>query len=176
MAVKYAWKIRNSTANNGKIEEQNAEGSELTYGSNVEFEEFGAVFSGKTMANKIVLPANAMKFGTDPFTVSLWFNSTEVLANSTVFGNRSAGSHGDFVCIRYARKKIVAEFDNNGKFYAPLGCNKELNDGKWHHIAIVRSSTDHYLYVDGDLADSKSTKEPVDVNENKKDVYWLGCW
>ena len=46
--------------------------------------------------------------------------------------------------------RLVGQWPNAGAGPEPVG--NALNDGEWHHIALVRTPRDQSLYVDGTLA------------------------
>ncbi|MFM6066272.1 MAG: LamG-like jellyroll fold domain-containing protein, partial [Sphaerospermopsis kisseleviana] len=99
------------------------------------------------------------QFGTNDFTVAFWVQTTESYRYFDLAGNRTAGSHGNFFCIRMTGKHesrpagiISAEVDQdqNGTNYIGVESKTAgFNDGKWHHIAVVRKGASLTLYVDG---------------------------
>ncbi|HEX3043479.1 MAG TPA: LamG domain-containing protein [Bacillota bacterium] len=104
------------------------------------------------------------QFGTSDFTVALWLQTSEKYRYFDLIGNRTAGSHGNFFCIRMTGKHesspegmIVAEVDQDGQNYIDLNSSKTgLNDGQWHHVAVTRQGVNLKLYVDGELSARKS--------------------
>jgi|GEM_PF-1916036 len=99
------------------------------------------------------------QFGTNDFTVAFWVQTTEAYRYFDLAGNRAAGSHGNFFCIRMTGKHesrpaglIGSEVDQdqNGTNYIGVESKTAgFNDGKWHHIAAVRKGTSLKLYIDG---------------------------
>ncbi|MBL4705220.1 MAG: LamG domain-containing protein [Flavobacteriales bacterium] len=98
------------------------------------------------------------QFGTDDFTVAMWFKTSETIRYFDLVGNRTASSHGNFFCIRMTgvheslpAGMVTTEVDENGKNYIPInGTSKAgLNDGLWHHVAVVRKGATLSLYIDG---------------------------
>jgi Concanavalin A-like lectin/glucanases superfamily len=99
------------------------------------------------------------QFKTDDFTVALWFKTTETIRYFDVVGNRTDGSHGNFFCLRMTGQHesepwgmLVAEVDQDGggtNYTAVNSSRAGLNDGNWHHAAVVRSGTSLKIYVDG---------------------------
>ena len=178
MQPSYYWKLRKQDIEDNKICDSISGDYPLELGKDVgKIEDFGVVLNKKTMQSGLTFPAKFSKyFGTNPLTVSIWFATDSDSSNSTLFGNRSAGSHGDFFCIRYARKKICAEFDANGVLYAPLSSETIVGDGEWHQVTVTRDGCSHKLYIDGKLVSSKDTENPIDLNRNSSDLYRLGIW
>ena len=152
----------------------------LQVGNDVRLTAKGAVFTQKTMESGITLPACIREeFGTKAFSISIWFKTTSETGNSTLFGNRSDGSHGNFFCIRYARKTIVVELDENdrdGNIYACFQTEPTLGDGKWHQVLVTRENTSQSLYIDGELMSTQQTSRCVDLSKNRNDAYRLGVW
>mmetsp|Transcript_127101 Transcript_127101/g.189553 ORF Transcript_127101/g.189553 Transcript_127101/m.189553 type:complete len:226 (+) Transcript_127101:3-680(+) len=175
-APKFHWRIRSNFVEDGKIFDTESGEFPLTIGKDVgEIATFGAKLNKKSMSCGLTLPPEIKTFfGVNPFTISIWFKTTSTKGNSTVFGNRSAGSHGKFFCIRYAAKHISAEFDDDGRTYAPMRCDRELNDGQWHQVIVIRDGVTHQLIIDKELSCSIDTASPIDLNKNTHDDYRLG--
>jgi len=102
------------------------------------------------------------QFGTNSFSVALWFKTVETYRYFDIVGNRTAGSHGVFFCIRMTGRhetappgRITVEVDQNGQNYIPVDSTKwGLNDGQWHHVVAVRDGVSLKLYIDGALSAS----------------------
>ena len=102
------------------------------------------------------------QFGTSDFTVALWLKTTEQHRYFDLVGNRTAGSHGNFFCLRMTGKhesvaagrvSVEVDQDSRGTNYIPADSSiTGLNDGNWHHVAAVRQGTSLKLYVDGKLS------------------------
>jgi len=102
------------------------------------------------------------QFGTSNFTVALWLKTTEQHRYFDLVGNRTAGSHGNFFCLRMTGKhesapagRVSAEVDQDGNGANYIGVEASttgLNDGNWHHVAAVRQGTSLKLYIDGKLS------------------------
>ncbi|MDB9344115.1 lamin tail domain-containing protein [Nodularia spumigena CS-588/06] len=99
------------------------------------------------------------QFGISDFTLAFWLQTTESHRYFDIAGNRAAGSHGNFFCIRMTGKHesrpggIIAsevDQDQNGTNYIGVESKTAgFNDGKWHHLAVVRQGTSLKLYIDG---------------------------
>ena len=124
------------------------------------------------------------QFGTNDFTISLWFCTSEIHEIFDILGNRTAPSHGNFFCIRMVGKHrdgregvICAEVDQDesGQNYIALGSKKNrLNDEKWHHVVVVRNGPRLKLYVDGTLNDDRSTTSGGITNIANGNEFILG--
>ncbi|MDB9353098.1 LamG domain-containing protein, partial [Nodularia spumigena CS-588/05] len=99
------------------------------------------------------------QFGISDFTLAFWLQTTESHRYFDIAGNRAAGSHGNFFCIRMTGKHesrpggIIAsevDQDQNGTNYIGVESKTAgFNDGKWHHLAVVRQGKSLKLYIDG---------------------------
>ncbi|WP_231859474.1 tectonin domain-containing protein [Nodularia spumigena] len=99
------------------------------------------------------------QFGTSDFTLAFWLQTKESYRYFDIAGNRAAGSHGNFFCIRMTGKHesrpggIIAsevDQDQNGTNYIGVESKTAgFNDGKWHHLAVVRQGKSLKLYIDG---------------------------
>jgi len=98
-------------------------------------------------------------FGTADFAVAFRFKTTGAGGDGDVLGNRSVGSHGNFFQIRYGGNGSFAaevDQDENGTNYIAVGTGAGLNDGNWHHLAVVRAANTLTIYNDGQLTQTNS--------------------
>jgi hypothetical protein len=102
--------------------------------------------------------SGALDFGNEDFTVMLWVKFTDV--NVLQYGRRivSKGHHGwnpGYFIATHGTGKIDAGIGStvvgNAEESLMFRTNKEFNDGKWHHIAVVFDQTNGHarIYVDG---------------------------
>lgn len=93
------------------------------------------------------------QFGTADFTVAFWIDTSDAsLPLCDLIGNRTADSHGNFFCVRMRQNGIVTfevDQDGAGTNYASVAGTTSVNDGRWHHVAVVRQSGTITLYIDG---------------------------
>jgi len=116
------------------------------------------------------------QFGTADFTVMLWFNTKEPQRYYDVVGNRTAPSHGNFFSLRMTGNnpagksgQLSAEVDqdvNGTNYVAVESAQTGLNDGRWHHVAVVRTGPSLMLYVDGHLSASGAGKGTANIANN----------
>jgi len=112
--------------------------------------------------NSIPLEENIGQFGGKNFTVFFWFKTSENSRYFDIAGNRIDGSHGNFLCIRMTGKHETApegmlcvEVDENGYGlnYIPIESKENgLNDGKWHHVFVVRKENKLSVFIDGQFS------------------------
>ena len=94
-------------------------------------------------------------FGTGPFTVEFWYYN-----NNDQTGTDYNNAIGNIVNPTAGYWRIGTEFGNTGEVYftsttggyADIRTGVNCNDGKWHHIAVVREGTgsnQFKIYIDG---------------------------
>ncbi len=102
----------------------------------------------------------------DVYTVTLWFRSEGegLEANRDIFAAVGINDgHGILLelrgddsppgRIRYIHRSPVQQTGTyNESIYTPAG----YNDNQWHHIAVQRSSTNRYIYIDGEPVTSST--------------------
>ena len=107
------------------------------------------------------------QFGRSDFTVVFGVKIPAIAQKIELLGNRSTGDHGNFFSIRMAPGgQITAEVDedSNGKNYIGLeGKEGRLDDGTWHHIAVVRQKNRLSLYVDGNLSKTGTANDVANI-------------
>jgi hypothetical protein len=94
------------------------------------------------------------QFGTTVFTVMMWIQTTDKTRLFDLCGNRNYASNGNFFGLRFRGDTgaVVAEVDQDQSGTNYAAATREgpaLNDGVWHHIAVVRAGPSLQLYVDG---------------------------
>jgi len=111
------------------------------------------------------------KFGTKAFSVALWVQTTDTLANYDLIGNRADPGHGNFFAVRMTGDGFVtAEVDQDSAGTNYIGVKSSmngLNDGNWHHIVVTRSGKTLSLYIDGSLSNSGTGAGAANINNGK---------
>jgi hypothetical protein len=112
------------------------------------------LFSGFDLDSFIAEPVEG--FGTLPFTISLWMNST-FSANGGL-GYLGNGSGNQYYVVRSQGGVARA----NARNTAEVNClGSSINDGEWHHLVGVYAGTDdRAIYVDGLLEGSNTEEVP----------------
>jgi len=95
-----------------------------------------------------------------------------------VMGNRTYGSHGNFLSIRMnTAGDVHVELDENtqGKNYVSiLSSRKGLHDGSWHHYVVVRRNYTLALFIDGKLDVSLLSKGIARLHPNGNSAFKIG--
>ena len=103
-------------------------------------------------------------FGTEDFTIDFWFNTNKDLSstqeNLIVDGDNANHS---FKIALWTGGRINVTSRNSGIFIWDItGSTTGLNDGAWHHVALVQTDSDNTarIYVDGQLDGSETNTNP----------------
>jgi uncharacterized repeat protein (TIGR01451 family) len=97
-------------------------------------------------------------FGTADFSVDFWIKTTSTDVES-ILGNRMDGYHGNFFSVHLGggapgHLSVEIDQDSQGTNYISVISNGVVNDGSFHHVAIVRQGPTLSLYIDGTLSGS----------------------
>lgn len=95
-------------------------------------------------------------FGTGDFTVETWFNTTHSGVWASIIGKRPICNYSNMWNITFYGGAVKAEICNatNTSGFIQLSSGGGLNDGNWHHVALVRQANQLRLYIDGTLVQS----------------------
>ena len=94
--------------------------------------------------------------GTGPFAVSAWVKTDVVKGQATLVQRSPSSAHGSYGVSILADGRVQCHTYNGG-YGLLFQSNVTVNDGLWHHIAVVRTnSTDGEIYVDGSLVGTDS--------------------
>lgn len=88
-------------------------------------------------------PTTVGQFGSGDFTIESWVKTSNVHSYYALFDKYNGASSGWQI---YANNGYIGLYTDVDKGTATAG---KLNDGQWHHLAIVRSGTTVKAYVDG---------------------------
>lgn len=92
------------------------------------------------------------------FTVDFWMKTTSSDVRA-VLNKRQFCAHSSFWDIRLSAGHLVIELDQDAGAtnYNLFRSTIAVNDGNWHHVALVRQGTIATLYIDGAVWGSGST-------------------
>ena len=100
---------------------------------------------------------------TQSYTVSVWFKSRST-AQQTIFAATGTSSTDHLMFLELSSSGTV-QFVHRSPIASSggttLASSETFNDGYWHHVAAVKSTTDLRLYVDGELVDMMSDTTSV---------------
>ncbi|MBP6832410.1 MAG: hypothetical protein KA978_16610 [Deltaproteobacteria bacterium] len=117
----------------------------------------GQSFSFNGGGQYVALPSSLGNFGASDFTIAFWLNSTSPAAVSNVLSKRAACSGGSPYQGLDLRMGGVAgnlylEVWTSDAYRGFSTAGVRVNDGQWHHVAIVRQGGALSINVDGRAA------------------------
>ena len=97
--------------------------------------------------------SNSITFGSGSFTIEFWMYSTST-TNSRMFGNIPSGAFAAnqwVIAFNYTVANTVSLVVYNFSSSTPIVISSatNLNNGAWHHVAIVRNIATFTMFVDG---------------------------
>lgn len=109
------------------------------------------LFSGAT--DKLTIANSAdFNFGDDDFTIDFWFRM-ESNTNHSFYYHYQDANHYNQIIGNYSYVQFQVK-SNTGSFSLTGFQDFELH--QWHHVAVVRSGSTFYLFIDGVLKDSET--------------------
>lgn len=120
----------------------------------------------------------ALNLGASDFTIDAWVKFTQIVGGSgPIFVNYAGVPYYHLVVDQNGRAQVsfrpgVAIVGGSNPGVTATGTTA-LNDGKWHHVAGVRSRATALIYVDGQLEGSATN--PVVLTVNWGGVDTSGC-
>ncbi len=94
--------------------------------------------------------------GTEPFAVSVWVKTNASKGQAVLVQRSESSAHGSYGVSILDDGRVQFHIYNGG-YGVLFQSDVTVNDGLWHHIAVVRTnSTDGEIYVDGSLSGSDS--------------------
>jgi hypothetical protein len=103
--------------------------------------------------------SSAFNFGTGDFTYEWWFKSSATNAYCAMLTRPYDGAGGIFISLNGSsgdgRPEIYWKEYTNALFFKSSLSAK--NDNQWHHFAFTRAGTTCYMFIDGEIAATKSS-------------------
>ena len=122
-------------------------------------------FNGSTQ--NFTIPTANYQFGTGDYTKELWLNTTAT-AEGYLFMSADSSSTGQRISIQNGLLNWNEQVSNSDSNLASTGA---INDGNWHHVAFVRTSTGRKIYIDGV---ENATKTESARNFNTGNAFLIG--
>lgn len=110
---------------------------------------------------------NVGNFGTGDFTVEVWVQ-TQSASGQVLLAKRNSGGHGSFWLLGMNNGVPYGELDQDGNAtnYNVAAGTQAINDGQWHHVALVRQGNTTSLWVDGILSGSGASPGTTDISNS----------
>jgi len=119
--------------------------------------------------NKVTCGNVIGNFGTSDFTIEFYIKTTAADNNAQfLIAKRSVCGHASFFNVGITNGVVYFEIDqdNNGTNINDLTSTTAVNDGTWHHVALVRSGTSLTFYIDGVASGSETNSFITNVNNS----------
>lgn len=112
--------------------------------------------------DRIVLNSakNVLNFGTSDFTIEFLIKTSTTAASSFVV-TRSSGEGDRYIIGLSATGFLGAYYNLGGADDMALTGTTALNDGDWHHVAVVRQGPTVTAYIDGAFETSDTAADPI---------------
>ena len=129
----------------------------------------GSLSSGNTLIfngtnESVSVNSTLGNFGTGIFTIEAWIRTSSA-TQVAVASKRNSPGFGNFIELSVSAGQVFFEVDGGSSAdYTGLASNLTVNDGRWHHIAGVKSASTLTIYIDGVLDASGSFAGSPDVS------------
>jgi hypothetical protein len=106
--------------------------------------------------------------GTSDFTFEFWVNTTQT-TDGYILDKRSGCGLSSFYNVQLKLGGIGVELcqDTTPTNYNVVISPVPINDGAWHHVAVVREGVTASIYIDGALSASGSTPGVTNISNNR---------
>lgn len=128
----------------------------------------GQAFSFDGVDDEVRFGTTVGNFGTNDFTIEFWLKTTANNSWVSVLEKWPLCGHSSKFNIRINSGRMHAEVEGNtsgANFFSILG-NRYVNDGVYHHMALVRTPTNLSLFVDGTLDVSAITPGIANISNS----------
>jgi hypothetical protein len=97
-------------------------------------------------------------FGSEEFTIEFWINTTTTSIKGIASKRTSAGASNTNWIVYVTAAGALQFYASDGSTYQINGIfGGKINDGSWHHCAVVRNGNTFTLYVNGVSVTSQTT-------------------
>jgi hypothetical protein len=127
----------------------------------------GRAFDFDGSGSSLLLDFATGNFEWDPFTIGFFVRTTSA-EHQAVWEKRDICDAVDAWGFRMDQGLVGAELSNPT---VELTSTSRLDDGEWHHMALVRKDRELRLYVDGVLEDSLTTSRTLYVGIDDESLH-----
>lgn len=103
------------------------------------------------------------------FTLAFWLKTTSSGRHEGIIGKRSSCGHGSMFDVRLnPMGRVYAELDGSagGLNYSYLASTIEVNDGNFHHVALVRRGVTASIVIDGRVDVTRSSTGVTSISNS----------
>jgi hypothetical protein len=119
---------------------------------------FGTSYAvSKGDAAGVAIPGSDRWSPTDNFTIEFWVSTTS--PKGTLLSKKHSSEESSFIVNLDNTEPNLSVAVGGGEGGA--GGGGSINDGKWHHLAVVKQMDELTLYVDGGKATGSTLKAPL---------------
>ncbi|MFM1775852.1 MAG: hypothetical protein RJA53_1462, partial [Bacteroidota bacterium] len=122
-----------------------------------------------------------LDFGTGDFTIEMWAKPNDFSRRMDYFNKKSAAGTKDLGLIVETNAKVMFYTSDVPGTETIFTSNSTLQAAKWNHIALVRSGTNHYIYINGVLdaqvnsaARNITSTGLLHIGDNDNQLYFNG--
>jgi hypothetical protein len=124
--------------------------------------------SGFSASNYLEQPYNSdLDFGTGDFSISGWLKESANSANECVVFRGDSSANNYFQIYIMSDGTIRLRTANSSTGNNTLNPSNTIDDGSWHHVTMLRSSSTLSLYVDGiswgSISSTANISDPSDA-------------
>ena len=103
----------------------------------------------------------ALNFGANQeFSISLWLKGSDLNTNQMIFEKRAETGYQ----LRYTLGEgLFFRIDEGPANYQTSLSAAAVLNGQWHHIVVGRNASQHFVYVDGQLANSTNRSSAANL-------------
>jgi hypothetical protein len=128
----------------------------VTVNSNAQISTAASKFGGSSLlldgsGDRLTINAVADAMDSNIHTIEFWFNtsSSDYSGDPSFFGfNDSSNSYDNDLMLQATSSTALRLYHTSGSSYTTVTVGA-INDGEWHHLALVSDGTDYDLYIDG---------------------------
>lgn len=106
--------------------------------------------------------------GTSNFTIETWFKTTT--NGSNIFGVGQSGTTNRDLFLIISNNTLLC----NSPLVSMMSGSTIVTDGVWHHVAVVRSGNNFYIYLDGNL-EATATNASMNIGTGSGDRAYFGA-
>ncbi|PIZ96351.1 MAG: hypothetical protein COX79_05340 [Candidatus Levybacteria bacterium CG_4_10_14_0_2_um_filter_36_16] len=134
-------------------------------------------FNGASVRQGVQISSNALlNPGTGSFTTEAWIRTSQTGTVKRIVTKR--GSSGTWYSMFIQNGKLDFETSvSYPTYYSSTAGNRTINDGKWHHVVMVRDTGQSkvLLYVDG-ILDINPTDNTAGQSITNSEIFEIGIW
>lgn len=118
----------------------------------------GSALSFDGVDDSVSFGSSVGNAGTSDFTIQFWMRTTATRIEAVLEKRRYCTSTSFWGIRMLAPGGLIVELDQDGVYtnYIRIDTAKRVNDGRFHHVAVVREGPTASVYIDGALDGTRS--------------------